>query len=250
MSIETREPGYHVGDDGVPRKCSAQSPERCPVRRDGLPVEHYATKEEAQAAYSTSMEEGSLASTRKGSRLRTVPSEIFLTVRRPNGEVLTEGTGADLSRELFEGGYKAFYVDSRNNEEREVSLARGADGSLRWDPSGALAPSAPPAKFTSALGNLREESKKIYEELSPSRCKSNGVDRLTLHEGARELERTLASHDWEDSADALAGKQRLEDALWALESDAEKAEEQGDASMSKALERNAQAIRDFLRAIS
>lgn len=73
---------FHLTPTGQARECSAKTPEACKYSREaGETVEHYSTKEEAQAAYEKQMEKSQIKTSL--TKKKTKKTNTAMKTRKP-----------------------------------------------------------------------------------------------------------------------------------------------------------------------
>lgn len=93
---------YHMSDDGVPRKCEAQTPESCRAgKAEGLENKHFDNSQDAQQAYEKVMNEKHGSSTGLSKKNRKTGDVPIFTKRETANSDLRTGKVPEFNKNLY-----------------------------------------------------------------------------------------------------------------------------------------------------
>lgn len=236
---------FHINpESGEPGECSAK-PGNCPFGDDS---DHYASLAQARGAFEELMSSRAMIALER----KRLPADILVSVLDGEKDVLVEAEPEQLERELEPGEYMAYYYDEGRDEDRYIRLRLSSYGELAYEPAKTFekitSPSSPRTKM--AISELRTELNLLLNRSDPHYCSRNAMDRITLIEGAQEIRRKMAVHDWTTAEGAYRGKKAFEEIEWALDHDLETAKLQGKNEEIRALQETKRLVSSFLSELS
>lgn len=219
---------FHINNSGDAGPCGAVNG-RCPFGGD---EEHYPTLEAAREAFEQSMAVGSPL--KAATKTKTPTGDMFISILGPNDQVVTERHGDDLS-DLEPGVYSAQYVDPKTGKDRYISLTVDPNTSASYEHTKTRKAHRP--KTSKKTLDAFTTATAAYSELlgSPTSCEERNIDRTTLSESTKGVERVLSKYDLSSAVELSKARMELEDIEWALDHDIVVAKREGKAKELNAL---------------
>lgn len=121
---------YHMSDDGVPRKCSAQTPESCTAgKAEGLENKHFDNSKDAEQAYGKVMQEkyGDSSLSKKNRKTGDVPIFTKSDTKEPQKQPKTGNVPIFAKRDNANSDIRAGKVPEFRKSNNPVNRDKTGD---------------------------------------------------------------------------------------------------------------------------